>query len=80
MAFREAEGWTHIIPAPQADTPGYIWLEISVHSSLDAVGFLAELATRLAAANIPCNAVAGYYHDHIFVPEDKADAALIALT
>ena len=36
-------------------------------------------ATALAAYGIPGNVVAGYYHDHIFTPEECAEDAVDAL-
>jgi hypothetical protein len=36
-----------------------------VHSSLDAVGFMAAVTTRLAKINIGVNPVSGFYHDHL---------------
>jgi len=47
-----------------------------VHSALDAVGFLAAVTTRLAEAGISVNAVSAFHHDHLFVPEHRADEAL----
>jgi hypothetical protein len=47
-----------------------------VHSSLEAVGFLATITERLAAADISVNAISAYFHDHLFVPFDKADQAM----
>ena len=32
--------------------------------------------TRLAAAGISVNAVSAFHHDHLFVPEDRAEEAL----
>ena len=81
MTFQESEGMTIIAPAA-IDTSSdnrWVWLEMSVHSDLNAVGFLARIAVALSEAGVPCNAVAGFYHDHIFVPEDKADVAVTAL-
>jgi hypothetical protein len=51
-------------------------ITLEVHSSLEAVGFLAAIATRLAAAGIGVNPVAGYFHDHLFVPEARAEEAM----
>lgn len=81
MQFREREGWTHIVPAAQlaSENEKFVWLELAIHSDLNAVGFLAAVATKLADASIPCNAVAACFHDHIFVPEALADKAVKAL-
>lgn len=81
MLFQEAEGLTVILSALDA-TPQenrWVWLELSVYSDLQAVGFLAKVAAVLAEADVPCNAVAAYHHDHIFVPELKADTAIAAI-
>lgn len=81
MLFQESEGLTVITSADEA-TPQdnrWVWLELSVYSDLQAVGFLAKVANALAEADVPCNAVAAYHHDHIFVPEGKADAAIRAI-
>ena len=81
MQFREREGWTHILPATRSVAPErrFVWLELAVNSDLNAVGFLAAVSTALALADVPCNAIAAFHHDHIFVPESKADAAIEAL-
>jgi len=81
MLFQEAEGPT-IIARATAETPAdnrWVWLELTVYSDLQAVGFLAKVAKALADADVPCNAVAAFHHDHIFVPEAKADAAIAAI-
>ncbi|WP_260563531.1 ACT domain-containing protein [Alteromonas sp. KS69] len=51
----------------------------NVHSSLDAVGMTAVMSAALTQANISANVVAGYYHDHIFVPAGRADEAIAVL-
>lgn len=54
-----------------------------VHSSLEAVGMTAAMATALTRAGISANVVAAYHHDHVFVPwtrREDAVAALRALT
>ncbi|MEL6377233.1 MAG: ACT domain-containing protein [Pseudomonadota bacterium] len=81
MTFREREGWTAIKAAHDATSSDnrWVWLELTVYSDLNAVGFLARIAAALAEAGVPCNAVAAFHHDHIFVPEDKADLAIRAL-
>lgn len=83
--FQEEEGLTAIVPRTQAHALGLdvefesTLITLSVHSSLAAVGFLARVCSALAARNIPCNAVSGFFHDHLFVPPDRADEALLAL-
>ena len=51
---------------------------LTMHSSFEAVGLTAAFATRLAEAGIPANVLAGYHHDHILVPVDRADDAIAA--
>jgi hypothetical protein len=85
MTFREAEGYTLIIDRAQADMLGFAycfvaaWITLTVHSSLEAVGLTAAFSGALADAGISCNVVAGFYHDHIFVAEADADAAMAVL-
>ena len=54
-------------------------ITLNVHSSLEAVGLTAAVSGKLAETGISANVIAAYYHDHIFVPAEKADAALSAL-
>ncbi|MFM7187050.1 MAG: ACT domain-containing protein [Armatimonadota bacterium] len=81
LMFREPEGVTIISPATPADDDLPVWamITLSIHSSLEAVGFLAAITTSLAAMDIPVNAVSAYYHDHIFVPYARRDDALECL-
>ena len=70
MLFQEREGLTVVTKATK-ETPEHnrwAWLELSVFSDLQAVGFLARVAAALTEAGVPCNAIAAYHHDHIFVP------------
>jgi len=85
MLFREAEGMTLIVTPDEAARAGLAAIfpcrriTLTVHSALDAVGFLAAVTSRLAAAGISTNAVAAYHHDHLFVPEDRAAEAVALL-
>jgi hypothetical protein len=54
-------------------------ITLTVHSSLDAVGFLAAITARLAEAGIAVNAVSAFHHDHLFVPEHRAEEALAVM-
>ena len=82
MRFEEAEGTTLILLKDQAEAHALPWhfpcrmITLNVHSALDAVGFIAHIATQLAAANMGVNPVAGFYHDHLFVPEGREGDAL----
>jgi hypothetical protein len=80
--FREREGTTLVIRREEAESAGLPYqfasrlITLTVHSSLEAIGFLAAITGRLAEAGISVNAVSAFYHDHLFVPEHKADEAL----
>ena len=80
--FREREGTTLVVRREEAESAGLAYqfasrlITLTVHSSLEAVGFLAAITGRLAEAGISVNAVSAYYHDHLFVPEHRADEAL----
>ncbi|ARF54133.1 ACT domain-containing protein [Streptomyces gilvosporeus] len=82
VTIAEPEGLTLVVRQEDADRTGlgyaYVagWITLRVHSSLDAVGLTAAVAAELAAAGLSCNVVAGYFHDHLFVPYDAADEAL----
>ena len=83
MVCREDEGTTLVLPvrhslAP-ANQPHFARITLTVHSSLEAVGLTAAVAAALQAAGIPANIVAGYYHDHVFVPAADAERARDAL-
>jgi hypothetical protein len=84
-AVREEEGWTAVVPRGRADAAGLAYdgtfrrITLAVYSSLGAVGLLAAVTRALAAAGIACNAVSGLYHDHLFVPADRAADAMRVL-
>lgn len=85
LMFREDEGITVIVEKKIADANALayssVWamITLSVHSDLTAVGFLAAITSKLADHGITVNAVSAYYHDHLFVPHDKAEKAMRAL-
>ncbi|MFM7427317.1 MAG: ACT domain-containing protein [Elainella sp.] len=83
--LREAEGLTLILPRSQADAAAlpyeavFSLITLTVHSSLEAVGFLAAITQRLAEQGISVNPVSAYYHDHLFVPVHRAAQAMAIL-
>lgn len=85
LTFREHEGTTLVIRREEAERAGLRYafasrlITLTVHSLLDAVGFLAAITACLAEAGISVNAVSAFYHDHLFVPADRADEALAIL-
>lgn len=85
MVFEEAEGTTLILRREEAEAQGLAFafpcrmITLEVQSSLAAVGFIAQIATELARHGMGVNPVAGYFHDHLFVPEDRAEEALAVL-
>lgn len=75
--YQEAEGLSLILPAEHApDAPVMRCITLQVHSALDGVGLTAAVSGALAEAGIPANVVAAFHHDHVFVPEAQAEAAL----
>ena len=84
-SFREAEGVTLILPRAEAEALGFPVdipmrrITLAVHSALDGVGLTAAVASVLAAEAIPCNVVAAFHHDHVFVPSGTAERALAIL-
>lgn len=70
----EDEAVTLVVTTEQAegrDLPydfAAAWLTLDVHSSLHAVGLTAAVARMLSDHGIPCNVLAGFYHDHLLVP------------
>ena len=84
-SFYEKEGLSLIITKESAIKNNIAFestfrlISLTIHSSLDAVGLTAAISQVLALKGISANVVAAYYHDHIFVPEEKANEAMAAL-
>lgn len=87
--FREDEGITLVLTRECADANHILYssvfrmITLSVHSSLDAVGFLAAITSRLADHGISVNPISAYYHDHLFIPASRVhevEALLQALS
>ena len=85
MQFHESEGTTLIAPVDEAKKASLAYefpcrmITLNIHSSLEAVGFLAVITTHLAALNMGVNPVSGFYHDHLFIPEDRAADVMTSL-
>jgi hypothetical protein len=80
--FRESEGITLVLNKEDAELAGLEYsypsrmITLTVYSSLEAVGFLAAITSKLAKHRISVNPVSAYYHDHLFVPSKDAERAL----
>lgn len=85
MTFREAEGMTYILLKSEADAVGLSYefpcrmITLNIHSSLEAVGFMARIATALAKQDMGVNPVSGFFHDHLFVPDGRQADAMAVL-
>ncbi|KAK2592598.1 hypothetical protein QQS21_009705 [Conoideocrella luteorostrata] len=86
LFFKESEGATVITSLEYAQTNklDYFFpskmITLNVTSSLEAVGFMAVIATKLATKGMGVNPVSGFYHDHLFVPLGREDEAMQTLT
>lgn len=82
MIFDEAEGTTLILLRSEAEAVDLAFefpcrmITLNVHSSLEAVGFIAVIARELAKNGMGVNPVSGFFHDHLFVPEGRETDAL----
>ena len=84
--FHEWEGESVVLRVEQAETIGlnhgeetYAWITLEVHSALDSVGLTAVVTAALAAEGIPCNVLAAFHHDQLFVPTSEGKRALRVL-
>ncbi len=81
----EPEGLSLVLTREQADEVGLsydfvaAWITMRVHSSPAAVGLTATVSTALAEAGVSCNVIAGFHHDHLLVPQERAEEALSIL-
>lgn len=85
VTVAEAEGLTLVLRKAEADA-GRLrydyeasWITLRVRSALDAIGLTAAVASALAGAGLSCNVVAGFHHDHLFVPHERASEAMTIL-
>ncbi len=84
-SFKEKEGLTLIISKEKAIENNievkdiYKYITLNVHSSLNAVGLTAAVASKLSLNGISANVIAAYYHDHIFIQTQYAEKALSLL-
>ena len=80
--FREDEGTALVLNEVHAAKHGFdrsmpmSRIVLEVFSALDGVGLTAGVATALADHGIPCNMIAAYHHDNVFIPSPMAQRAI----
>ena len=80
-SFNEKEGLTLVVKKEIAKFNNlefkvtFKCISLNLISSLTSVGLTALISKVLADNEISANIYAGYYHDHIFVPLEKANDA-----
>ncbi len=83
--FREKEGISVILEESEALRLGIsssyraAWISLFIQTDLAMVGLTATLSRALADEGISCNVVAANYHDHFFVPVERAEDAIKTL-
>jgi len=84
--FEENEGKSMLLPVDLAKKSGFSvdqpmsCITLNVYSSLEGVGLTAAVSAALGDNSIPCNMVAAFHHDHVFVPSEMCDRAMEVLT
>ncbi|MGE0878482.1 MAG: ACT domain-containing protein [Acidimicrobiia bacterium] len=79
----EGDSVTYIVAAdgaPADATFPWAWLTVSAETALQAVGITAAFSAALAAHGIAANVLAGFHHDHVLVPVERADEAIVVLS
>ncbi|MGX9357527.1 ACT domain-containing protein [Roseobacteraceae bacterium S113] len=85
MMFEEAEGTTLIMQKSEAEKHNLPYefpcrmITLNIHSSLEAVGFMARISSELAKHEMGVNPVSGFFHDHLFVPDGREQDAMVVL-
>ena len=52
------------------------WITLNVNTSLELVGLSAIISKKFTDNDISYNPIAGYFHDHIFVPIKDTNMAI----
>ena len=80
--IREKEGLTIVLKREDADQARLpydlvlVWITNTAATTLEQVGVTARFSTALTEAGISCNVIAGFHHDHLFVPAHRGNEAL----
>jgi hypothetical protein len=80
--FKEDEGVSMVLPVELAEKSMFNvdypmrCITLNVFSSLEGVGLTAAVSAALGDNGVPCNMVAAFHHDHVFVPSEMCDRAM----
>ncbi|OBT80630.1 hypothetical protein VF21_00522 [Pseudogymnoascus sp. 05NY08] len=81
----QAEGTTLITTLDLAAAHGHEYtyasrmITLEIHSSLEAVGFMAAISKGLTERGCSANVVSAFFHDHLFVPVGMEGVAMEVL-
>lgn len=83
--IREEEGTTFVcrraeVQENEQEGQDFARITLGVNSDLEGVGLTAAVSEVLADAGIACNVIAGFHHDHLFVPWNRREEAEALLT
>lgn len=86
FSFKEKEGVTYLVLKTVAEhhnipcNESWALISIETTTSLSATGITAHISSALAKEKIPCNMIAAFHHDYLFVPFESAERAMIILS
>ncbi|CAD7966175.1 unnamed protein product [Amoebophrya sp. A120] len=56
------------------------WIQLeATYSAAESIGLTAVFSRALAQANISCNIISGFYHDHLFIAKQDEEKAVVLL-
>jgi len=85
-SIMEKEGLTLVIPRAKADEfqlgydTSFKRIAISVDESMAGLVLTAAFAAKLTEHGINASLISGAFHEHLFVPSELLDNALLALS
>ncbi len=86
FSFKEKEGVTYLVLKTVAEhhnipcNESWALISLETTTSLSATGITAHISSALAKEKIPCNMIAAFHHDYLFVPFESAERAMIILS
>jgi len=84
-SVKEKEGLSLVLEKKKAERANikfesiFRCISLGIHSDLTSIGLTAKISSVLCENDISSNIIAGYFHDHVFVPSHQAENALDVL-